>query len=382
MAGLTLTFVLWIGLREREQAYLSARTLTAMDSLAVQISSELDRQANDIEKTARRWSDAEQNNPVIWEADAITLMSSSQVLGCNSISYVSPEFRTVWFFPEARNEDQIAFDHSQNPERLAAMQQAANPNRQRPGNSGAVISATTEIAGKGSGIVIYAPVIKKNRIAGYIAAEYLYTRFFRTLTANAKIAEDYDVAVQISGNTIFNSNPLAQEIRAPPLSLDRVYTIADRRIRVNLTPSVAAMERDRRYLPELALISGFGITVLLGLSIHLARSARAGQHEAEKSNRRLLNENEERRRIEARLKTSDERLRLALDSTQIGIFERNVREQHVYYSPGLWAMLGYEHDRMPATVEAWQSLIHPDDLAQYRKLNERQLPGQAAFIDP
>src|SRR5690606_17248317 len=121
---------------------------------------------------------------------------------------------------------------------------------------------------------------------------------------------------------------------------------------------------------------------LLGLSIHLARSARAGQHEAELSNRRLLTENDERRRIEARLKTSDERLRLALDSTQIGIFERNIREQHVYYSPGLWAMLGYDHDRMPATVEAWQSLIHPDDLPQYRKLNELQLSGEAAFIDP
>ena len=87
-------------------------------------------------------------------------------------------------------------------------------------------------------------------------------------------------------------------------------------------------------------------------------------------------------RIEARLKVSDERLRLALDSTQIGIFEWNVPKGHVYYSPGLWGLLGYEHARMPSTLEVWQSLIHPDDLPVYRKRTESQLNGIASFIDP
>lgn len=92
VACLTLTLVLWIGLREREQTYLGARTQTAMDALAVQINSEFDRQANDIEKIARRWSEANQNNEVIWEADAITLMSASQVFGCDSASPITPGY--------------------------------------------------------------------------------------------------------------------------------------------------------------------------------------------------------------------------------------------------------------------------------------------------
>src|SRR6185503_4008218 len=73
---------------------------------------------------------------------------------------------------------------------------------------------------------------------------------------------------------------------------------------------------------------------------------------------------------------------LALDSTHIGIFEWSVAAGHIYYSPGLWAMLGYEHTRMPSTVEAWQSLIHPDDLALYRRRTESQLNGIASFIEP
>ena len=45
-------------------------------------------------------------------------------------------------------------------------------------------------------------------------------------------------------------------------------------------------------------------------------------------------------------------------------------------------MLGYEHGRMPSTVEAWQSLIHPDDLPLYRRRTESQLNGIATFIEP
>src|SRR5262249_58422116 len=110
----------------------------------------------------------------------------------------------------------------------------------------------------------------------------------------------------------------------------------------------ATLDEDRRYLPELALGAGFGISLLLGLSVHLARSARAGQRSAELSNKKLFAENEERRRIEARLKVSDERLRLALDSTQIGIFEWSVAAGHVFFNPGLLALLGYGHGRQPA----------------------------------
>jgi PAS domain S-box-containing protein len=45
-------------------------------------------------------------------------------------------------------------------------------------------------------------------------------------------------------------------------------------------------------------------------------------------------------------------------------------------------MLGYEYGRMPSTLEAWQSLIHSDDLPLYRKRTESQLNGVASFIDP
>ncbi|MSU23820.1 MAG: response regulator [Opitutus sp.] len=235
------------------------------------------------------------------------------------------------------------------------------------------------------GAAIYAPIVRAGQPAGYAAADFYYEKLFRTITAQRQKVDNldtnYHLVISLSGERIFSSDA-TDATRQDELTHNHTYTIANRRLNFSLTPTNTALAADRRSLPEVALGAGIGFTLLLGLSVHLARTARAGQRAAEGSNKKLFTENEERRRIEARLKVSDERLRLALDSTQIGIFEWSVSAGHVYYSPGLWAMLGFEHVRMPSTVEVWQTLIHPDDLPLYRRRTETQLNGIATFIEP
>jgi PAS domain S-box-containing protein len=223
--------------------------------------------------------------------------------------------------------------------------------------------------------------VRGGQAVGLVAGEFFYEGLFASISALRQRPDaEYVITISLGPEILYSSS--TEPARNAELAFEKTYTIADRRLRLSLTPSQASLAKNRSYLPELALAAGFGLTILLGLSVHLARSARAGQRSAELSNKKLFGENEERRRIEARLKVSDERLRLALDSTHIGIFEWSVAAGHIYYSPGLWAMLGYEHTRMPSTVEAWQSLIHPDDLPLYRRRTESQLNGIASFIEP
>ncbi|ACB73383.1 response regulator [Opitutus terrae] len=373
---LTFTLILWIGLRERETVYLGAKTQTEMDSLATSFKYEFDRQAAAIERLARMWADGALTAEAVWEVDAGSQwQDSSGRLGILSIAVLNPELRTIWVYPREENATAISLDHAMDPVRQAAIA-AARINR------GPVISGTTELGGRGHGVVIYAPIIRQGVASGYVAAEFLYRTFFSSVIAERKIEDGHLVEVKIGAEEAYRTVLQPKEQRHDALLIDKTYPMFDRRVRVTMTPRTEALQNDRRYLPELALGAGIGIALLLGLSVHLARGARAGQHAAELSNKKLHAENEERRRIEARLKVSDERLRLALDSTQIGIFEWNVAAGHVYYSSGLWAMLGYEHSRMSATVAAWQSLIHPDDLPTYRRRVDSQLNGVASFIEP
>ncbi len=386
---LTLTIILWVGLRDREKLFLNQRTQSTWASLAIQIKSTFDSQSNSLERYARDLGGQNDITVDNWSTDAALRLPNYAESGCVSLAFLDPLGRAQYIYPVAGNEGARGFVHPSveaRAEALRAAREGVTP----------VISATipqihvpSPDASKVTagaverGVVIYVPVLHGKQLVGFIAAEYVYKRLFEaTIVAAAqKIDVDYNVHIAIGGETVFARN-VQESPQKEDLTVHRTITIAERRIALSLTPSDRAVAEGRRYLPELALLAGFGITILLGITFHLARSARAGQRAAELSNKKLFAENEERRRIEARLKVSDERLRLALDSTQIGIFEWSVAAGHVYYSPGLWAILGYEHGRMPSTVEAWQSLIHPDDLPLYRRRTESQLNGIATFIEP
>jgi PAS domain S-box-containing protein len=380
IGSLTLTLMLWIGLQQRETAYLETKASTAREQIAVAINSVIEQQTNALYRLARNENDSPDNNLAAWQTDVASIFEEAKEYGCLSISLVDTNNadrhpRTRWSYPVQDNVGSIGFDHASDPRRSDAM--AAADATDAP-----TVSTMHEIGEKRNwGFAVYARIGHNGNAARYVAAEYLYQRFFASVVRQLKITGDYSVVVTIGRVEVYRSSLSTDKVNEDK-EFAKGYTIYDQRMRISLTPTADALARDRRYLPEMALFGGLLITLLLGFTLHLARRASLGQYLSELSNKRLVAENEERRRIEARLKVSDERLRLALDSTQIGIFEWNVTKGHVYYSPGLWSLLGYEHSRMPSTLEVWQSLIHTDDLPVYRKRTESQLNGIAAFIDP
>jgi PAS domain S-box-containing protein len=373
---LALTSVLWIGLRARELDYLGANTQTTINSLAIAIDRELKQLSTDVDdRLAAPWSRVAEDSAALWEVYGALFFSAVKDNGGTAVAWVDPRpdlsLRTRWIYPVKGNEGAISFDHLLDKGRAETIGAAQLSDH-------SVVSGTI-VMPNGKGFVIYTAVRRQGAIAGYVAAEFSYAGFFGAIDRQLNLSQNYYAAIAMDGEPVY-ATLLADESRDNGQSYSVV--IQRHRFRLNLAPTAEYLRNNRRFLPELALFAGLGITGLLGLSAFLARRARAGQLAAEESNRRLLAENEKRSRVEARLQTSDERLRLTLDSTGIGIFEWNVALGYVYYSPGLWAMLGYDHGRMPATVEALQSLIHPEDLPVYRRRTEAQLSGGTSFIEP
>jgi PAS domain S-box-containing protein len=75
----------------------------------------------------------------------------------------------------------------------------------------------------------------------------------------------------------------------------------------------------------------------------------------------LQKEIEIRARAEAALKSSEERLRLAMEATQDGLWDWNVQTGEIYWSPRSYTMLGYAPDEFPMSIEKWHKLVHPED---------------------
>ncbi|RXE55503.1 hypothetical protein ABH15_12375 [Methanoculleus taiwanensis] len=65
----------------------------------------------------------------------------------------------------------------------------------------------------------------------------------------------------------------------------------------------------------------------------------------------------------ADLQRSEERLRMALEGANDGLWDWEVDTGKAYLSPRYYTMLGYEPGEFPPSYEAWESRVHPDDLA-------------------
>ena len=81
----------------------------------------------------------------------------------------------------------------------------------------------------------------------------------------------------------------------------------------------------------------------------------------------LYSETKELERSKKALEKSRERLKLALESTQIGLWDHNLKTGKVYRSKEWAEMLGYTKEEIDNLSDTWKELIHPDDLPHVEK---------------
>ena len=58
---------------------------------------------------------------------------------------------------------------------------------------------------------------------------------------------------------------------------------------------------------------------------------------------------------------SEQRLQLALEGADLGMWDWNLQTNELYFSPRYLSMLGYVQTEFPHTLKTWENLLHPDD---------------------
>ncbi|MCB1139754.1 MAG: EAL domain-containing protein [Leptospiraceae bacterium] len=83
----------------------------------------------------------------------------------------------------------------------------------------------------------------------------------------------------------------------------------------------------------------------------------------------------ERKKIERKLKESEERYALAARGANDGIWDWDVRNQEFYFSPRFLSMMGREPEEAPQSLEQWSQFLHPDDAPAFLDLIQKHVEG-------
>lgn len=94
------------------------------------------------------------------------------------------------------------------------------------------------------------------------------------------------------------------------------------------------------------------------------------------TNQALEQEISDRQHAEAALRESEERLQLALEAANQGIFDIDFQTGEAIISPEYARMLGYEPESFRETKNTWLARLHPDDRARIIDILEHQLGGE------
>jgi|GEM_PF-3986099 len=87
----------------------------------------------------------------------------------------------------------------------------------------------------------------------------------------------------------------------------------------------------------------------------------------------------EQRKIEAALKESEERLRLAQGAARIGSWKWDVSTGHLEWSPELADPYGYEPEEFTGEYDTFSSRVHPDDLRMVEEVRDTAVREHRLF---
>ncbi|MHA2271193.1 MAG: PAS domain S-box protein [Candidatus Hodarchaeales archaeon] len=83
----------------------------------------------------------------------------------------------------------------------------------------------------------------------------------------------------------------------------------------------------------------------------------------------------ERKRAEQALQQSEQRLNLALEGANLGLWDSDIRTGKVFRNERAAEIYGYSLEEMEGNVQWWESLIHPEDRSAVLESRNRHLKG-------
>ena len=196
------------------------------------------------------------------------------------------------------------------------------------------------------GLALIYPIVSPSSLAAYGRTMLIGLVDEAALTADftADTRGDLAVAITRGDSIITGRRASATPVYTAPLPL------GPRQLTVSVSQAIGT---SRSTLPELVLLLGFSVAVLLSVTMW------------------------QRRAMWANASTEGmQRMQQAIERATDGVWEFDVVRGAMHRSPALMRYLGIDPSVLESGFAAWSALVHPDDMARYARAMDAHLSGR------
>ena len=371
-----LLFILWQGLLHQEQQQIEQLTQYKLDSIQAEVRLQLETRIATLERMARRWQIRGGTPQLEWEADAETQIKDFG--GYEAIEWVNAAFKERWVVMPTNRATVQHWNWHQQVDLQLALEQGRDRHQ-------TILVPILNLQQNRRGFLIAVPLYVSKQASetaasfdGFIVGVFELQSFLDGILEQDSLA-GYHLTF-LEGQTPLYVRDVHDQAHLDWFR-ENEFSLYGLDWQLRLTPSLDVWAEFHSPLSRIVLTTGLMTIWTLVLALFFAQTARRRSQQVGRINRSLHDEMRHRRQAEIALRESEERLQLALDSTEDGLWDWNIVTGDCYFSPRWLTMLGYQPGELTPHISAWEPLVHPDDCQQVMTDVQAHLDGKTSIYE-
>jgi len=273
---LAASLVFFQALESRQNQEIAQAIKASAEGVKSVITVRTEARTRSLVRMAKRWEFSGRPSQAAWEDDAKNYTKDFPAF--QAIEWIDASRLVRWIVPLAGNEAKLNRNFTLEERRSEAVNLARESHEP-------VVTRIVQLSRGGLGFIVYIPIFTGATFDGWIAGVFNAQTLFDRYLPDA-VASGYAITVSEGGQLFYERYPGPQ-----PSNADRVVNSAIEQrgatwnVRVWPTPALIAQMDSP--LPELVLLAGLGLSILVGITIYLAQKSSANARKTAALNREL-----------------------------------------------------------------------------------------------
>ena len=311
-----ITLFLWQVLNLQERAQIEQIVKLKAEAIKNEIRAHTHNQVHALVRMGKRWEVRNKTPRDEWESDVEFYVSHYPSV--QAIEWVDASFHVRWIVPLEGNEQAQDLNLAFEERRRNALEAARDRHE-------ITVTRSIDLVQGGKGFLVYVPLFSGGDFDGFILGVFRIQKLIDLILSD-DIFPKYSIAIFDGDKEIYSHYDTNSEF-GKEWAQETTIGFYGVKWRVRLWPKSELLAEAQSVLPKIALVMGFLVAFLLGLTVYLGQTAFLRTKELESTNQEL--------------EKGEERIRAILDTAADAIITINEHRIVQSFNPAAERLFGY-----------------------------------------